>query len=114
MKLRNNKSLGDTLLRFPLTAMVVLRHCRLAEIKVQDTNIASTPDGHHRFTYLFPDALTSLAVPTFFVMFGYLFFYKFDSFGRDTYVGKLKNILSYKAFFEKTFPQGFRLITDGR
>lgn len=40
--------------------------------------------------YLFSEALTRLAVPIFFIISGYLFFYKINDFSCDVYVGKLK------------------------
>ena len=86
MELKNNKSLIDSfnLLRFPLIAMVVLIHCNLSEFKMQGVDITSTfPSWYDEFMYLFSEALTRLAVPIFFIISGYLFFYKINGFSRD-------------------------------
>lgn len=79
------------LLRFPLIACVVLIHCNLSEVTLQGVDITSTyPSWYHSFMYFFSEALTRLAVPVFFIISGYLFFYNITDFNGKVYIGKLK------------------------
>ena len=77
-------------LRFPLIVAVVLIHCNFGGVSVGGTSIASS-DSHPAYTFiraLFVEGIAAMAVPVFFFISGFLFFYKTD-FSPNAYRHKL-------------------------
>ena len=129
IKLQNNKSLIDTFnkCRFPLIVFVILIHANLTNVTFQGIPVLDASSNRTLFLmYFLSEALTRLAVPVFFIISGYLFFYKLQQFNYKIYVGKLKrrlkslltpyliwNILAYIFIITKTlFPQLFPNIDE--
>lgn len=79
-------------LRFPLIVGVVLIHSTLDDIVINGVRMADTADFplYGNFSYLFSQVFARIAVPLFFFISGYLFFFKTDGFSGQTYVVKLK------------------------
>ena len=77
-------------LRFPLAAMVVLIHCSM--MKYIGT-AAGAEETFRMLVHGLSVGLTSLAVPLFFAMSGYLFFHGTDRFTWEVYAEKLKRRL---------------------
>jgi surface polysaccharide O-acyltransferase-like enzyme len=79
-------------LRFPLMLMVVFIHNQHLEIDMQDVNYfdLSLSDMYSIIVTIGHFTLTAIAVPCFFIISGYLFFYKTTNFSKEIYIGKLK------------------------
>lgn len=91
--LRNNRDLINVFswLRFPMIVFVVVTHANLSDVNIQGSPICNSfPKWYFDFMYFFSEAVTRLAVPVFFIISGYLFFYKIDFFGKNEYVYKLR------------------------
>ena len=93
-KKTNEEILSQTIafLRFPLIAGVVLIHSVLDEIAIKGVSIMP-PDGHwfyDNISYLFSGIFAHIAVPLFFFISGFLFFYKTPAFTKEVYGRKLK------------------------
>lgn len=78
-------------LRFPLAILVVFIHSKIADTYL----MPNWADFHSSDIFLTVQILISnvighVAVPTFYVISGYLFFYKLEDFDARTYIGKLK------------------------
>lgn len=83
-------------LRFPLIVLVVYIHNYGAVYNfspnIDWTNIASV-DVYEIIRILFSKVISHLAVPCFFFISGYLFFYNINDFSKKTYISKLKKRL---------------------
>lgn len=83
-------------LRFPLIVLVVLIHTQIISINgiVCNSSIANPFDGvfpiYESTSYLFSQIITRIAVPLFFFISGFLFYYKTPDFSLSTYATKLK------------------------
>ena len=89
----NDELLSKTIsyLRFPLIVGVVFIHNKMAEINVQGDIVSY--DDWPWLTYtmdFFSSVLPTIAVPLFFFISGFLFFYKVD-FDKNVYIKKLKS-----------------------
>lgn len=79
-------------LRFPLIIGVVLIHSKLSDVViggVSYTDIDKYP-FFSDFSYLFSSVFPAIAVPMFFFISGFLFFYKPEQFDRQAYFQKLR------------------------
>lgn len=79
-------------LRFPLIVGVVLLHSTMTDVVINGTlmvDVAAYP-FFRSFSYLFSEVFSCIAVPLFFFISGFLFFYRSDGFDGRTYAGKLK------------------------
>ena len=93
----SNKEFSDLIrvLRFPLCVMVVLIHSHFESIKVLSGeelhfDLVSYP-LFANVSFFISELLCRVAVPTFFIFSGYLFFGKSETFTRHDYVAKLKS-----------------------
>lgn len=91
---QNDTTLSNTIkyLRFPLTVGIILAHSNLGRLGFVVHGVQygmNYPDWYYYFNVLFSEVLACLCVPTFFVVSGYLFFYKTD-FYEKVYIQKLK------------------------
>lgn len=91
---QNDTTLSNTIkyLRFPLTVGIILAHSNLGRLGFVVHGVQygmNYPDWYYYFNVLFSEVLACLCVPTFFVVSGYLFFYKTD-FDEKVYIQKLK------------------------
>lgn len=88
-------SISETIknVRFPLTVIVVMIHI------FQNPNrflihgspvFEAYPNCFFSFMYFFAEAFGRIAVPVFFAISGYLFFYKIEEFNKIVYLNKLK------------------------
>lgn len=79
-------------LRFPLTVGIVLAHSHYSELTINGVNLmegGSFP-VYAVVSYLFSGILARIAVPLFFILSGFLFFYKMSSFNGPVYWGKIR------------------------
>ena len=80
-------------LRFPLIVAVVLIHS-VGKPPLREVAFSWSVDGpmlwHHLFRYIVVDLLCRCAVPGFFILSGYLFFYRTNQWNKQVYIGKLK------------------------
>lgn len=79
-------------LRFPMTIGIILAHGNLARLGIMVHGVkygTNLPDWLIYTISLFSEVLASICVPTFFVISGYLFFYRSD-FDGHIYIQKLK------------------------
>lgn len=75
-------------MRFPLAVMVVAIHTYFNEsLNLRGTEIPFTGEWAHEFIYFFSIVLTDAAVPAFFVISGFLFFYKASPVSNQLYSG---------------------------
>lgn len=79
-------------LRFPLIVGVVLIHSTMSEVIIGGVKMADVADYPFvdYFIYLFSQIFSRIAVPLFFFISGFLFFYNVDAFGSQTYLQKMK------------------------
>ena len=94
LKKTNEEILSQTIafLRFPLIAGVVLIHSIPEDVVIKGVQLIP-PDGHRFYdniSYLFSDIFAAVAVPLFFFISGFLFFYKTTAFTKSVYAKKLK------------------------
>ncbi len=79
-------------LRFPLIVGVVLIHSHFSTVVINGVDLIE--GGHFPaytlISYLFSDIFSRIAVPLFFFISGFLFFYKAGSFTKQAYCQKLK------------------------
>lgn len=79
-----------TKMRFPLIFAIVLFHARFQNVNFSDANITlDTIKWYDVFTYSF-ESIGHIGVPLFYIISGYLFFYKNVSFGGLKYKSKIK------------------------
>lgn len=80
-------------LRFPLMLMVVFIHTPHLEINMQgiDSSNFTSMNFYSIIVTLGHYTLTNIAVPCFFMISGFLFFYKVTDFSKNFYFNKLKN-----------------------
>lgn len=77
MEIRELTSRTIDVLRFPMAVMVVAIHSYFNEsLNLRGTEIPFTGEWAHQIIYLFSIVLTDAAVPAFFVMSGFLYFFK--------------------------------------
>lgn len=93
----SNKEFSDLIrvLRFPLCVMVLLIHSHFESIKVLSGeeihfDLVSYP-LFANVSFFISELLCRVAVPTFFIFSGYLFFGKSETFTRHDYITKLKS-----------------------
>ena len=91
----NEELLSKTIkyLRFPLTVGIILIHSNLARLGISIHGVQyglNYPDWYFYFCVLFSEVLSSICVPLFFLISGYLFFYKVADFNGNIYGQKLK------------------------
>ena len=80
------------LLRFPLIVAVVFIHTNLGSISINGHSLLQTSYPiYQSFSYLLYELVLSLAVPTFFVISGFLFFAKSPKLSLTIYLQKLKS-----------------------
>ena len=94
LKKTNEEILSQTIafLRFPLIVGVVLIHSKVNNVVIKGVQLIP-PDGHwfyDNISYLFSDIFAAVAVPLFFFISGFLFFYKTTAFTKSVYAKKLK------------------------
>lgn len=79
-------------LRFPLIVGVVLIHSKMSDVVIGGVKMANVTDYpvFEKFMHLFSEIFPAIAVPLFFFISGFLFFYKVETFGKQTYIQKLK------------------------
>ena len=79
-------------IRFPLALMVVLIHCRINfdDWVLPDWKDFSGIEFCTALQIFFSSIVSEIAVPTFFLISGYFFFYKTDVFSFKVYANKLK------------------------
>lgn len=83
-------------LRFPSIVLVVLIHTQINSINgIADNGSIANPFGgefpiYESISYLFSQIITHIAVPLFFFISGFLFYYKTSDFSLPTYATKLK------------------------
>lgn len=90
----NELLISDTIkyLRFPMTVGIILAHSNLARLGITVHGVQyglNYPDWYLYFCMLFSEVLYSVCVPSFFLISGYLFFYKID-FNGSVYGQKIK------------------------
>lgn len=80
-------------LRFPLAVLVVFIHTSQTNVALPSINFAnlSGTDVHDILTIVFSRTIATIAVPLFFVMSGYLFFFNVKEWGKHEYLRKLKS-----------------------
>ncbi len=78
-----------SLLRFPLTFLVVVIHCRGALIPISDWSNLTGLDFYHIVKVFFSDGVAQIGVPTFFFISGYLFFHNIRKLDLSVYRQKL-------------------------
>lgn len=79
-------------LRFPLIVGIVMIHSHYTELIVEGNDLmkdANLP-VYNFISYLFSEILAGTAVPLFFFLSGFLFFYKTATFSRTIYEEKIK------------------------
>lgn len=91
---QNEITLSNTIkyLRFPLTVGIILAHSNLGRLGFVVHGVhygLNYPDWYYYINVLFSEVFAMICVPTFFVVSGYLFFYKSD-FDANVYQKKLK------------------------
>lgn len=91
----NNNTLSETImfLRFPLIIAVVCIHTILEDSVIQGVSLRAENMRfpiHNTFFHILSDEISSIAVPLFFFISGFLFFYKTSSFTLEDYFRKLK------------------------
>lgn len=79
-------------IRFPLACMVVIIHCK---IKVDEWGLPqwrtfTGEEVSQVIQILFSNILSGIAVPTFYLISGYFFFYRTEQFTKNVYLQKLK------------------------
>lgn len=81
-----------TYLRFPLIIAVVFIHTQLGDTIINGMSVAGENNFliHNLLFHIITNELARIAVPLFFFMSGFLFFYKTDTFNLDSYIKKLK------------------------
>ena len=81
-----------TYLRFPLIIAVVFIHTQLGETIINGESVAEESKFiiHDILFHIITNELARIAVPLFFFISGFLFFYKTDSFTLEKYKNKLK------------------------
>ena len=94
LKKTNEEILSHTIafLRFPLIVGVVLIHSKVNDVVIKGVQLMP-PDGHwfcDNISYLFSHIFAAVAVPLFFFISGFLFFYKTEAFSKEVYAKKLK------------------------
>lgn len=77
-------------LRFPLIVGVVLIHSHITKIGSLDLTISGIFPAYTYVSYLFSEIFARIAVPVFFFISGFLFFYNTCCFTRDIYIHKLR------------------------
>lgn len=82
-------------LRFPLIVGVVLIHAHFSEVNINGVNVNilhgySFPI-YDTISYLFSNLIARIAVPLFFLISGFLFYYRSENFSLSVYRHKLKN-----------------------
>ncbi len=78
-----------SLLRFPLTFLVVVIHCRGTLVPIADWSNLTTADFYHIVKVFFSDGVAQIGVPTFFFISGYLFFHNISKLDLSVYRQKL-------------------------
>ncbi|ADV44273.1 acyltransferase family protein [Bacteroides helcogenes] len=90
----NEKLQSQTIsfLRFPLIVGVVLIHSHFNEVVINGVDFMKSDNFpvYTTISYLFSSILSAIAVPLFFFISGFLFFYKTTSFTGQVYLQKLK------------------------
>lgn len=82
--------------RFPLTVIVVMIHIfqNPDRFLIHGSSVFEAyPNWFFSFMYFFAEAFGRIAVPVFFAISGYLFFYKIEEFNKIVYLNKLKKRL---------------------
>lgn len=79
-------------LRFPLACMVVIIHCKINQDEwvLPQWRGFSGDELSAAIQILFSTILSGIAVPTFYLMSGYFFFYRMENFTWNVYLNKLK------------------------
>lgn len=91
---KNEQLLSETInfLRFPLIVGVVLIHSHFKDVTINGVNIMATGSlpVYTNISYFLSEILSRIAVPLFYLISGFLFFYKPEAFTLTTYRQKLK------------------------
>ena len=97
--LRDESMMSDTIgrMRFILLFGVLMIHSRLAIDNIVDFSNFNTTELYKLCMYTGSLVIPSFCVPTFFLISGYLFFYKLDSFKLSLYSNKLQK--RFKSLF---------------
>lgn len=90
MKINNQlllQSKNISVLRFPMIAMIVCIHARMGEgLSLDENNINSLLATE----YILGEIIATIAVPLYFIISGFLFFYNIDVFNKEIYITKLR------------------------
>lgn len=78
-------------LRFPLTFLVVVIHCRGTLEPIADWSHLNAADFYHIVKVLFSDGIAQIGVPSFFFISGYLFFHNITKLDTSVYRQKLSS-----------------------
>lgn len=86
------------ILRFPLVLLIVFLHCKgVPEIHPIDWHHFGAMDSYNFLRHYLSNVISCVAVPTFFLMSGYLFYYRSDFFSiklyKDKIVRRIKSLL---------------------
>jgi fucose 4-O-acetylase-like acetyltransferase len=79
-----------SLLRFPLTFLVVMQHCRGEIAMSSEWESFTLTDLYYALKIFFSGGLSLIAVPAFFFISGYLFFRHIDTFNVSIYKEKIR------------------------
>lgn len=94
MKSTNNNTLSQTImfLRFPLIIAVVFIHTNLGDTIIKGVSLSENMNLtiYDTLFHILTDEIARTAVPLFFLISGFLFFYKISSFTLEDYIKKLK------------------------
>lgn len=79
-------------IRFPLACMVVIIHCKINEDKwiLPQYTTLTGEEFSTTIQILLSNILSGIAVPTFYLISGYFFFYRTEQFTKNIYLEKLK------------------------
>lgn len=92
MENENLQSKVITLLRFPLSVFVVLIHSSFSSFMIGGgkTLAVEAYPIYYNISYIFSDIIGWIAVPLFFFISGYLFFYGIENFSKEIYWKKIR------------------------
>lgn len=91
MENKNLQSKVITLLRFPLSVFVVLIHSSFSSFMIGGETLAvEAYPIYYNISYIFSDIIGWIAVPLFFFISGYLFFYGIENFSKEIYWKKIR------------------------
>lgn len=99
------------ILRFPLVLLIVFLHCKgSSDFYPIDWHNFTMMDGYNFLRHYLSNVISCVAVPTFFLMSGYLFYYRTDHFSirlyKDKIIRRIKTLLVPYFFWNTLFLAG--------